>query len=134
MLCDILLQIKVFTNYSGIYFRGILHFLSNIKKKEKKRKKNRIVQYSTLCTRRIETFFKWLFLCHIYAKTTYICCIACMWHKNSHFKKVSILLVHSVVVISQNFLWNCDYSIDFKKPLYFSKNGNLKIREYHFRM
>ena len=38
-------------------------------------------------------------MCHIHAKTTHVCCIARMWHKNSNFKKVSILLVHSVIII-----------------------------------
>ena len=55
------------------------------------------LQFSlTLCVRRIDTFFKWLFLCHKHAKTTYYVVLACLWHKNSHLKKVSILLTHSV--------------------------------------
>ena len=53
----------------------------------------------TLCPRRIDTFLKRLFLCHKNAKTTYNVVLAYMWHKNSHFKKVSILLGHSVYKI-----------------------------------
>ena len=32
-------------------------------------------------------FLKRLFLCHKHSKTTYYVVLACMWHKNSHFKK-----------------------------------------------
>ena len=50
----------------------------------------------TLCPRRIETFSKRLFLCPKHAKTTHYVVLACMRHENNLFKKVSILLGHSV--------------------------------------
>ena len=47
---------------------------------------------TTLCHRRIDNFLKRLFLYNKHAKTTYNVVLACLWHKNSLFKKVSILL------------------------------------------
>ena len=83
-----------FLTYSGILFcQLILKFFWSQKKIIQKYSGN---FKCTLCTRRIETFLKWLFLCHVHAIQHICVVLACMWHKKIHFKKVSILLVHSV--------------------------------------
>ena len=52
-------------------------------------------------------------------------CMVLKFYEVKHYSYHSSFLktngFHAVVAISQNFLWNCNYSIDFQKNRYFKK-------------
>ena len=66
--------LKIKGNWQQTLFFSKFHLKANLKSPflSSGHKAKTHFKKSTLCTRRIDTFFKWLFLSHIHAKTTYM--------------------------------------------------------------